>query len=328
MIALLLSRLDWSEVSHLIHGVGLLPLFTGTTLAVCSECLMAERTRLVLNHWSVSLSRRRACAVTWIGQFCNNFLPGGMGGDMVKFYRVSRWYPHAKGAALVALIADRLMALGALVVLSALALSLGDRRMLGRLVTGTAFHPGRTQWPAWWLAALLMCGGATFLTLLSLRYRRAIIDKGVTHVQSTLAACRQCGQPDRKVAAAFVLALAVHALGILAACSFARALAIPLTIAQMFLVWPVVMVAAMMPVSVNGHGLREFILLYYFGKWHEVSHLINGAGTKESVVALSLLVVLNDLVCNLPGGLLLLAANTTGQPAFRAETPPVATASS
>ena len=327
-MALLLSRLDWSQVSRLLHGVRLLPLLTGTALAVCSEWLMAERTRLILNHCAVSLSRRRACAATWIGQFCNNFLPGGMGGDMVKFYRVSRWYPHAKAAALIALVADRLVALAALVVLSAFALSLGDRRMLPPLLTGTAFHSGQTRWPAWWVAAFLGFGSLAGVALLVWRNRRAIIDKGATHVQSGRAALRQCRRPDRKVAAAFVLALGVHGLGILAACSFAHALAIPLTMVQMFLVWPVVMAAAMMPVSVNGHGLREFILLYYFEQWHLASQLTHGAGTKESVVALSLLVVVNDLICNLPGGFLLLASATTARPAFQPGPPPVAVASS
>ena len=328
LIALLLSRLDGSEVRHLVRGVRLLPLLAGTTLVVCSECLMAERTRLILDHWGVSLSRRRACAVTWIGQFSNNFLPGGMGGDMVKFYRVSRLYPHAKPATLVALIADRLVALAALVVLSTLALSLGDRQMLRRLVSGTAFNSGQTHWPAWWVATLLGFGSATCLALACWRYRRAIVKKGAVHLQSLRAAFRQGGRLDRQVAAAFVLAVAVHGLGILAACSFARALAIPLTVAQMCLVWPVVAVAAMMPVSVNGHGLREFILLYYFGRWHLASHLLPGAGAKETVVALSLLMVVNDLICNLPGGFFLLASTTTGQPAFRAAPSPVAAASS
>ena len=321
LIALLLSRLNWSDVVRLIHGVYLLPLLVGSLLSVASEWLMAERTRLMLKHWAVKLSRGSACSVTWIGQFCNNFLPGGMGGDVVKFYRVGRLYPHARAATLVALIADRLMALAALIVLSATALLLGDRPTLRLLVTGTAFTAWRERLPAWWVALLLVLGSTVFIVLLVWRYRRAIIDKGAARLQRVRDALGQGSRPDRKVAAAFLLAVLVHSLGMVGAWCFAHALAIPLTIPQTFLVWPVVLVAMMMPISVNGHGLREFILIYYFERWHLTSHLAQGAGTKESVVALSLLVVVNDLVCNLPGGLLLLASSTPSGQNFQAEPP-------
>ena len=319
LIALLLSRLDWSEVIRLIHGVYVLPLLVGSGLGILGEWLMAERTRLMLKHWAVKLTRGSACAVTWIGQFCNNFLPGGMGGDMVKFYRVGRLYPHARAGTLVALIADRLMALAALVVLSLAALSLGDRQTLRLLVTGTAFGAWRERFPAWWVALLLALGAVAFIALLVWRFRRAIIDRGAAHLQSVRDALRQGGRFDRNLAAAFVLAVLVHSLGMVGAYCFAHALAIPITLPQTFLVWPVVLVAMMMPVSVNGHGLREFILIYYFERWQLTSHLAGGAGTRESVVALSLLVVVSDLICNLPGGLLLLASTRPASDASQRE---------
>ena len=321
LIALLLSRLNWSEVIRLIHGVYLLPLLAGALLGVCAEWLMAERTRLMLRHWAVDLSRGSACSVTWIGQFCNNFLPGGMGGDVVKFYRVGRLQPHARAATLVALIADRLMALAALVVLSVAALSLGDRETLRLLVTGTAFSAWRERLPAWWVALLLVWGCAVFIVLLVWRFRRAIIEKGAARLQRVRDALRQGSRLDRGIAAAFLLAVAVHSLGMIGAWCIAQALAIPLTLPETFLVWPVVLVAMMMPISVNGHGLREFILIYYFARWHLASHLAQGAGTKESVVALSLLVVVSDLLCNLPGGLLLLSSGAPSGQASQAEPP-------
>ncbi len=308
LIALLLSRLDWSAVAKLLRGVYLAPLVVGSLFGGASQLLMAERTRLMLQHWGISLSRASACSVTWVGQFCNNFLPGGMGGDMVKFYRVGRLYPHARAATLVALVADRLLALTALVALSAVAMVAGDRELLRQLVSGVAFGSLCGHVPAWWVAGLLVVSIAAFITGLSWRYRRAIIEKGAAHLQAIRDALAKGGRIDAAVAGAFILAVLVHTFGMLSALFFAHALAIPLGFGQVFLVWPVVLVSMMMPVSINGYGLREFILVYYFGRWQLTSHLGLGAGIKESVVALSLLTVLNDLVYNLPAGLLLLAA--------------------
>ncbi len=306
LIAVLLSRLDWFAVIRLVRGVVLVPLLAGSLTGIASQFLMAERTRRMLRHWGVRLSRASACSVTWTGQFCNNFLPGGMGGDMVKFYRVGQLFPHARAATLVALVADRLMALVALVALSTVALACGDRAMLRQLARGVAPGSWRDHLPAWGLAFLVGLALAACVSLVAWRRRRAIMARVGSHLQSVRRALAQGGRLDGTVASAFLLAVAVHSLGMISALLFARSLAIPLGVGQVFLVWPVVLVAMMMPVSVNGYGLREFILLYYFEQWHLTSHVGAGAGVKESIVALSLLTVVNDLLCNFPGGLLLL----------------------
>ncbi len=75
-------------------------------------------------------------------------------------------------------------------------------------------------------------------------------------------------------------------------------------------VWPVVMVVTLLPLSVNGYGLRECVLLYYFQHWHLVSGLRPGAGMQDTVIALSFLAVLNDFFWSLPGGFCLSAGST------------------
>ena len=325
LIAILLNRLDWRAVAKLIGAVYPVPLFAGALLGVTSQFLMSERTRLMLRHWGAEISFRNACSATWVGQFCNNFLPGGMGGDMVKFYRISRILPQGKAATLVALISDRLLALLALVLLSVAALALGDQEVLRQLSTGMTFGSLRGYLPAWWVLILVVAGVAAFSALLFWRFRPTIVEKGARHVHSIRAAIAKGSRFDGAIITALLLALLVHSLGMLTALCFARALAIPLGVGQVFLVWPVVLVAMMMPISVNGYGLREFILLFYFERWHLFSHLGTGAGVKESVVALSLLSVLNDMLCNLPGGLLLLGETPIAAQDGAAGKNPVAT---
>ncbi len=59
----------------------------------------------------------------------------------------------------------------------------------------------------------------------------------------------------------------------------------------------------MLPVTVNGHGLREVLLIYYFKSLHIGLTSRPGAEAQEVVVALSVLLVVNDFLWNLPGGL-------------------------
>ena len=104
------------------------------------------------------------------------------------------------------------------------------------------------------------------------------------------------------LAAALGLAVAVHLSSMGSYYLFARALQIPATFGQIMMVWPVVMVVTLLPLSVNGYGLREIVLFYYFQRWHLVSGLRPGAAVQDTVVALSLLAVLNDFFWSLPGG--------------------------
>ena len=69
---------------------------------------------------------------------------------------------------------------------------------------------------------------------------------------------------------------------------------------------PVVFLLLLLPVTVNGHGLREFLLIFYFMEFG--IHLAGGssAGVPEIVVSLTLICVANDLLWSLPGGLLCL----------------------
>ena len=63
----------------------------------------------------------------------------------------------------------------------------------------------------------------------------------------------------------------------------------------------------MMPVTVNGHGLREVLLIFYFTYFHIALTGYAEVGVKETVVALSVLLVANDLLWALPSGLWCLA---------------------
>jgi hypothetical protein len=66
---------------------------------------------------------------------------------------------------------------------------------------------------------------------------------------------------------------------------------------------PAVALLIMLPVSINGHGLREVLLIGYFTQLHVTSAGQSAIGVREIAVAFSLIQVANDLLWSLPGGL-------------------------
>ena len=105
---------------------------------------------------------------------------------------------------------------------------------------------------------------------------------------------------------ALSLAFLIHFLNFAIFYLFARALEISITYWQVLLIMPVVFLLLLLPVTVNGHGLREILLVFYFTEFG--IHLGGGqaAGVPGIVVSLTLICVANDLLWSLPGGLLCL----------------------
>jgi hypothetical protein len=109
--------------------------------------------------------------------------------------------------------------------------------------------------------------------------------------------------PNRKLVLALCLAFGIHLLNFFIIYVFARSLGAEISYGKMLLVMPVVLLLVMLPVTVNGHGLREVLLIGYFT---EMQIRITGrtdVAYQEIAVALSVLIVANDLVWSLPGGI-------------------------
>ena len=54
---------------------------------------------------------RNACRLGMVGLFYNTFLPGAVGGDLVKAYSIAKGEPKRKASAVATVIADRLLGL-------------------------------------------------------------------------------------------------------------------------------------------------------------------------------------------------------------------------
>jgi hypothetical protein len=158
------------------------------------------------------------------------------------------------------------------------------------------------------IAILLVVALVSLLLVARMAARAAWATPWLGPVQRTLAAVKTSLAPNRTVLAAISLAFAVHLVNFFIVYCFAHALRIRMSYAQVLLMMPVVLLFVMLPITVNGHGLREVLLIYYFTQLHVPLAGPAGAGVNEAVIALSVLGVVNDLLWSVPGGLWYLLA--------------------
>ena len=302
LIALLLSRLHWHELAGLLRGVRLVPLLCASAFSLTGLLLLALRTRLLLRHWGIALEYRAVLALTWLGQFCNCFLPGSTGGDVVKFYRVCRLASGSKTAGFAALLADRLIALVALVLMAAAALTLSGHGLFGQFADGVTLNIS-THFRVEIMVAIVVTILLTITAACLWRGDHLAVARAKWELARGEFRLGLRNGPF--FGAALLLAMVVHLSSLSGYYLFARALHIPATFGELMIVWPDVMVVTLLPLTVNGYGLRECVVLYYFQRWHLVSGLHPGTGVQETVIALSLLTIINDLFWSLPGAFFL-----------------------
>lgn len=282
--------MNWSGLGAALVGVDARWAALAWSLSLAVIGGLALRWQLFLRRQDVRLPFKTIFSLTWAGQFFNSFLPGSTGGDLVKIYQLCRLVPDRKAVGAATVIADRLSAVAALLILAAVAVTVEPAPL--HFLSGVAL-PVKTM-----LAGLLMLSAAGWIAFRVLRPSTL-----VARLRSILVACKGVLAFNTTLAAAFLLAFAIHLLNFLIVYLFARALGLSLTFPQILAMMPVILFLLMVPATINGHGLRELLLIAYFSYLGITLHGHADSGVQEQAVALSLLIVANDLLWSLPGGL-------------------------
>jgi uncharacterized protein (TIRG00374 family) len=294
LIGVVIQKVNWRRLAALIAACDSHWIVAGSILTPILIAGLALRWRIFLAEQRIGAPFRRLFPLTWAGQFFNAVLPGSTGGDVVKIYQLCRLYPEHKAAAAASVVADRLSALIALLAMCAGAFVLDPiplRAVLSaRVATATLL--------LWSLGAAALGTGAAWLFFRALRLTRI-----GSRVERTLRALRQNLRFNSGSLSALALAFALHCLNFFITYSFCRALHLTITYPQILLLMPVLLFVVLLPITINGHGLRELLLIAYF-KHFGVTIVGEGhTGVQELAVAASLIGVTNELLWSAPGGL-------------------------
>lgn len=289
----MLRKLDWSALANVLSHVQWRWVALGWASTSLLVIGLAVRWRIFLRAQRIELPFATILSLTWAGQFFNSVLPGSTGGDVVKIYQLCRLAPDRKAAAAATVVVDRLVALSALFVLAGIAFIIepAPLQLCWRSFSVASKLP-------WLILALILSLAAGCLIIFRLR---STLWGG--RLIRTVVAAKGNLSLDRNLIAAFGLAFAMHFVNITFAYFFARALGTSLTFPQVLVILPVVAFLVMLPVTINGYGLREWLLIGYFTQLGVVIPDHPGSGVKEIAVALSLLLVANDLLWSIPGGI-------------------------
>jgi len=291
LVLFLLSRISVTEAASLLGAASWPYLFAALLVFTLSMMAGAWQWGRFLAALGIDLSPPKLLELYWVGLFFNNFMPGNVGGDVVKVLDLRRGQRDPVASA-TATLADRLTGLSALAMLAFLA---------GWRLSGDAGLRPLAR-PVLWGSAIFLLLGIFFLldpvarTLRRLASRFKLLPEEGFRAR-VLEQLRQLRRHRVLLLRLFVFSLLVQSLRVAVHFLVGRALlgeACPLLF-DFFLVIPPLAFALTLPITIGGLGLREGLALPLFAPTG-----VSG----EATVAIELLAYLCMLLVSLQGGFL------------------------
>jgi uncharacterized membrane protein YbhN (UPF0104 family) len=238
-------------------------VWLAAALGIYGVTLLAStwRWHLLLDAQRVPVRRRSLLGSFMVANFFNNFLPSNIGGDVIRISDTAKPAQSTTRAAAVVLM-DRGLGLMALVLVAA----------VGASAAG-AVHPAALPiWPIWlWIGFLVGAAASAPAVFAPAGFSRLLRPLMIIHPEwvgdridkLTDVLSRFRAQPAA-LAGCFFWAIFVQATMVAFYFAVAYALHLGVTLTDLAVIVPISFVVQMLPVSVNGFGVREATFSFYF----------------------------------------------------------------
>lgn len=262
LLVVLFSRVDLARLWAVAKDASLGWLAAGLALYLLMVLVSAWRWGLLLRAQHILIRHGRLAASFLVATFFNNFLPSNIGGDVI---RVADTAPAAgsKTLATTIVLIDRGIGLLGLVLIAALGASAGTQ-----LGPDSGVAPS-VLWTGFGVAAMV----ATPALLMPQGFMRLLQPLRVIHptwVDERLgrmaAALARFRETPLALAGCFAGALVVQAVIVGFYAAIAHSMHIPIGLAELSVIVPMTLLVQMLPISMNGFGVREATFGFYFSR--------------------------------------------------------------
>ena len=260
LMAFLLQRISLSELEALVRGMDRLLLAVAVAVFFVSNVAGWLQWHVLLRAGGVTLTRRDSFRFYFVGLFFNNFLPANIGGDVVKVVDVARLGADPYRVIAVTLL-DRLLGVFSLCLLAAVA----------DLLLITESRPHYVAYLLVFIACMIPAIGFYFFRPLGNALRRGVvklrlfgIDRRASSILNHLSPFK--GQ-RQLVAQLVVFSMVIQALRVVTHVLVGMALGIHVdagVLCQFFVIIPLLSLAMIPPITINGLGIREGLGIVLF----------------------------------------------------------------
>ena len=262
LLAILFARMDTDALWSSAKQASAPWLLVALALYFASVLASTWRWRLLLDAQDIRVPRTTLLSSYLVANFFNNFLPSNIGGDVVRISDTAG-RARSKTLATTVVLVDRGLGLLGLVLIAALGAT-----VVGRLQG----HEPSPIWPSWlWAGFLVAAGAAAPAVMAPAGVGRLLRPLSVLHptwvgerIEKLTSALARFRDRPGALAACFAGAVLVQAILIAYHLAVVNALHIPVSVWDLAVIVPISFVVQMVPVSLNGLGVREATFSLYF----------------------------------------------------------------
>jgi hypothetical protein len=264
LLTFLFSRVDMGALWDGARRASPAWLLVALGLYLVNVLTSTWRWQLLLTAQGVQVPSRTLLSSYLVAGFFNNFLPSTIGGDVVRIRDTAR-QAQSKTLAATVVFADRALGLIGLVLVAALGAT------MAMIVKG---HEASPIWPYWlWAAFAVGLSAVAPAVIAPAGFGRLLqplkafhpewVGERILKLTSALARFRE---RPAALAGCFAGAIAVQLLLVGFHFAIVYALDMPITFWDLAVIVPVSFLIQMLPVSVNGYGVREATFAFYFNR--------------------------------------------------------------
>jgi uncharacterized protein (TIRG00374 family) len=259
LLWVLFSRVDVARLWSVARHASALWLIAALALYLAMVLTSAWRWGLLLKAQGLDFSFATLTSSFLVATFFNNFLPSNIGGDVI---RIADTAPAAgsKTLATTVVLIDRGLGLLGLILMAAIGATAGPR-------FGASGVAPSVLWAAFAGGAIVATLALVFPEALTrllqpLRLLHAEwVDERLARLTSALLRFRET---PTALSACFAGAVAVQTILVLFYLAIAHSMGIPIGFTALAVIVPITFIVQMLPVSMNGFGVREATFGFYF----------------------------------------------------------------
>lgn len=285
------NKIDWSQFVSILHNARLDMIFIGFLVLWVGHFICIYRWRLLMRPLMPTPSIRNLFGIYCIGLFFNLTFPTLIGGDIIKVYyagKPTKTYAQSFAATFL----DRDSGMLAMMIIACIAIMIYPVEVSG-------IHVSLIIWSVF---VLFVFGNIAIFTprihgLLITLLHKIHFPKIAGKIDMISNAFQIMGKHKSVLWGALAISFINQLLVISVTWIMALGLRIHISPFYYLIFVPVITLISMIPISLNGMGLREYFFLYLFGAIGVM---------KVSCIALGLLSSIVLILSSLPGGIVYL----------------------
>ena len=262
LLVVLLSRIDAGQLWATARKASIAWLAVALVIYFVNVVASSWRWHLLLGAQRVSVPLWTLVKSFLVALYFNNFLPSNIGGDFIRIRDTAR-AAGSKTLATLVILCDRVIGVIALVLVAATGAT---------MVAEIGGHVGSPIWPSWLWAGFLIgtivsapavlapAGVGRLLQPLTVFHPEWVGDR----IENLTAALSRFREHPGAILGCFAGAVFVQGTIVLFYIAVAHALHVPVEGWDLAVIVPLSFIVQMLPVSLNGFGIREATFSFYF----------------------------------------------------------------